>query len=270
MAGHRRAGGMAVVKFQGLNLGDAMARPKQSMFPLDLSHEALYGAHAEKVLTASAADLAPKMGLAQGQVFAALSMAHYRFNIARLQADSERARIAKDALSDVAACADALTAALRALGPAAVDVLQTRTGNPKVFAEAAPWELARDLVGKEPHWEVTATAEQNRQWAEEWERGGRWVIRLEALAKLARNKGRQVGAGAKGHGPAKLGAILHGSPNETLMAYCLKFVWKHRGPDPLALALAMAHAVIHAETKKKPNPQVGRKVLARLSQSLPK
>ena len=259
---------MAVVKFQGLNLGDAMARPKKSSFPVDLSFETLYGAHAEKVLTEAAENIAPKMDVAPGQVFAALKSAHYRFRVASLQADTERAKIAKDALLDVAVFADALTAVLRALGPAAVDVLQTRTGDPKVFAEAAPWELARDLVDKEPPWDVMATAEQNRQWAEEWERGGRWVIRLEALAKLARNKSRQVAAGAKGHGPARLGAILHGSPNETLMAYCLKFVRKHRGPD--SVALAMAHAVIHAETKKKPNPQTGRKVLARLSQSLPK
>lgn len=246
-------------------LSGAQSQPLDYPDPVYLSHEALYQRHAAKVLSKVAPGLAIKLGVDLHEMSSALELAHHCYWISRLEANTERAAEAKAALLNVAACAAALTVALKDLGCGASSVLKQGITDRTLHAEAEPWDLPdRDPVDQEPHWKQGANDEQARIWIEEWKRGGRWVIRLEALAKLSRNCAREVAADAVNRGPIRLGSILYGTPDERLMEHCLDYVREHGGGDPIART--MAQVIINSEINRIPTRSAGRKVLKRMSQ----
>lgn len=234
--------------------------------------------HAEKVLSQATSNLARSLAVNPDTVRLELNQLFKWYKQERRLADTESAAEAKDSLQKVAACADALVAALRDLGPAAKGAMTRRSADLFVYRVAEPEDLLKEADPQGlPHLELLDLPqsppselmdEKSQKWEEQLKRGGRWIIRLQALATLARRRARQIQTGSINRGPKRLGAILHGPPDEWLMNECLKFIRQNHGQD--SLARVMAQAIKEAETAVEPSRGAGRKALRRVSQSPPK
>jgi len=248
----------------------------------------LIGRHVEKVLSEASNILAQKMNINVHIVRHGLNQIHADYRAERLLTKSENVADAKTRLENVAVQAQALSAALRNLGPGALAIMRRRSTELNVYRESESWTLIEEAdQGGLPSWSPFDSLLPNLQaeldemlpgleekielgdaflkLKEEKKRGGRWLIRLKALATLAQRKAREIEEGASNRGPLCLGMIINGTPNEWLMGECLRFIRQHGGSDPLARSMALA--VIEAETRKEPTRGAGRKALARVSRT---
>lgn len=238
-----------------------------SYSPLNVNHQSAQDRRQKKVFTEAAESLGDSLGIDVAVVRRELDSVHWDHKFRKTLADTETAKSARDRLDDVEVAAKALIAALEALGPAAVHVMGSPgTVDLKLFLEAKTSELPdRDPIQNVPFWHHEASDEQNREWEEEWKRGGRWVISLKALAQVAKIKADRIEERTKNPGPIRLGAFIHGKPDERLAEQCHHFIQKHGGSRPLARE--MMQAIKEAETGIKRKCGAGRKAIKKVSRT---
>ena len=202
----------------------------------------------------------------------------YRDRIIEIEGIEKAAQAKKDLLN-LAKKASELEAAMFALGQGAWEVMQRRTVRQDLIPEADPFGLPdRYPRGPQP------TAYRTEKEAVEFFgyddndfRGGRWVIRLHALAELARVKADRIEKQAGKGGRKSFGARLHGSPEEWLARTCQEFA-EVQGCQSQSVVLRMVRAILEAEHGKgamtrldgMPAEYKGRKAVRKLAQTDPK
>jgi hypothetical protein len=158
----------------------------------------------------------------------------------------ENATKAKGDLRKLAKMAEELAAALRELGQGALEVMNRRTVRQDLIPDAEPFNLP-DGDPHEPGTLMGASEEVNDAYQQEATRGGRWVIRLHALAELARVKAERIGKETHKAGRISFGVRLRGeSPEDRLTLACMEFAKAH-GCEGQAVVLKLVRAVLEAE-----------------------
>lgn len=166
----------------------------------------------------------------------------------------EAASVAKENLEEVAAAARLLASRLKALGPGAITVMHRCLGPSSEERHEAD-------LGSLPD---TTPSYMDQAEYDEWQRGGAWVVRLEALAEVASHGARRIGKRfPKGCGRRTLGQAIHGSPRKALVESCAEYLTEH-GADLRKSLLLMAGALHEVKTGQKPNSTFRKEVSALL------
>lgn len=226
---------------------------------------------AESARAKAASEVAPALGLSADEVAAELERIGWEYSLWCTDSEgTERGAEAKVKLIELAAAAEALESAMLALGPGAFEVMTRPTVRQDLYEEAEPWGLPDKGPDGRPTHLVGASEEENRAMQEEWFRGGRWVIRLHALAELARVKAdriqRQIAKGGRRSFAARLSG---GSPDDRLAMKCQAFAKQH-GCEDLKVVNRMVVAIREAEQgqdKGKAPKDKRRKAVRKLAQT---
>ena len=164
--------------------------------------------------------------------------------------DSESVEAAAQAKRDLLTLskkADELANLVKALGLGAVAVMKRRTVRPDLYQDAEPELLPENHPGYTP---------QSDEEAEEWMAGGRWVIRLRALAELAKVKAERIARQTAKGGRISFSTRLGQEPPEEWLARACKEYVEARGCHSQAVILKMVQAiqaVFQGEKGKKPS-----------------
>jgi hypothetical protein len=214
----------------------------------------------------------------------------------------ENASISREALRELAKKARELATFMKdSLGPGAVEVMRRRTTRKDLLPFAEPLDLPEkdrenpptlSCIPVEeghryssptenrstPRRFVVATEDENDRFQKEWRRGGRWVMRLEALAELAQMKADHMKEQASRIGRKSGATLLYGPPGDWLAEACREYAETH-GCQKQAVAQKMYIAIMDAECGKdsvrrrkdgKPSKDKGRKAVKKMAQTKPK
>lgn len=179
--------------------------------------------------------------------------------------DLETGVMAKESLRAVERLTKALAEALNALGPGAREVMLRSSDNQALRVEAQPEELPT----ANPHLRAISqecSEAEYRTEMEIWKRGGRWLIRLEALGGLAEEKAMWVEQNIRKGGQKSFEKLFGQSQIDWLLKQCKEFLVKE-GCDDNGIVRKMARSIEHAATGKPPGSQWGRKAADRLFQT---
>ncbi|HEY3401153.1 MAG TPA: hypothetical protein VGK03_11040 [Geothrix sp.] len=189
----------------------------------------------ESKLSSSAKKLAKELEIDDpGPLFEAMEFIWSRYSM-NLHGDSgiENASLVRDDLQQLAARADELAATILRLGQGSVEVLNLPGAAQELWLEA---EIA-SLPSRDPFGPACETSDRSV------ERGGQWIIRLRALAELAREKQRWVGAQTRKGGNKTLAPTIRKATSEDILAEdCIRFVLPY-GKATQATALRMMQAI---------------------------
>lgn len=204
-------------------------------------------------------------GVDTDQVAEALEFFWTEFSAHRVETIGiEKAAKAKKDLLDLAEKAEQLEAVIQNLGQGAVEVMNHQTASIQLVKEAEPGYLP----DKDP-WGPNLEPGDDT-----YSRGGRWAIRLRALAKLARERATWIQERTAKGGRKTLAPHLHETPKELLAQTCQSFAAAH-GCKQQAVVLLMVRAVLEAEYGKgamtrldgKPAAHMGRKAVRKAAQT---
>lgn len=176
---------------------------------------------------------------------------------------------ASDARADLllmAAKADELAAVMKALGKGAVDAMQAPSIKPEMARLARTDELPDPLQWGDHSLATDESIQSKEAMDHLWERGGPWVCRLEALAKLGRSRAAWIEEQFGKGGRRPFGDQIHGSPEGQLAHLCTCFAIEH-GCRLQPVVVKIVQAIMDAHHGTKPGPQVGRKAVRRAFQT---
>ena len=189
----------------------------------------------ESKLGSAAKQLANELAIGDpGALFEAMEFIWSRYSV-NLRSDSgiENASLVRDDLQQVAARADELAATILRLGQGSMEVLNLPGASQELWSEA---EIA-SLPSRDPFGPACETFDRS------FERGGQWIIRLRALAELAREKQRWVGAQTRKGGNKTLAPTIRKASSEDILAEdCIRFVLPY-GKATQATALRLMQAI---------------------------
>lgn len=135
-----------------------------------------------------------------------------------------------------------------------------------------------EILSRDEVWKIGEPGEQEK---EEFEPddplGPQWLVGLEKLVKIAREKVRILEEKTLRGGRKSLWTRLHGSPDDYLAFACRELAQSH-GCKSQAVVIKMVQAVMEAEYGKaamkkmdgKPSKDIGRKAVRKLVQTKPK
>ena len=219
--------------------------------------------HRERVYAKAAALIAPKLASQEPDaVIKTMENLEYQFMAYQTEADSvEPAAKAKRDLIALAKKADELAALMLSLGAGAVGVMQRRTVRLDLYPYAEPELLPETNPMYSP---------QSDEEFHDWQAGGRWVIRLNALAELARVKAERIARQTSKGGRVSFSARLGQEPPEEWLARaCAEYAAAH-GCHTQAVPLRMVRAIQEAYLGEKIGAHAGRKAVRKMAQTLPK
>lgn len=232
---------------------------------------------AKAVLARAAESLVKPLGMDAAAVLDALEKIQWGYldRIIEIEGIEKAAQAKKDLLS-LAKKASELEAAMFALGQGAWEVMCRQTVRQDLIPEADPFGLPdRYPRGLQPGaYSTEKEAVEFLGHDDDDFRGGRWVIRLHALAELARVKADRIERQAGKGGRKSFGARLHGSPEEWLARACREFTEAH-GCGSQSVVLKMVRAILEAQNGKeamtrldgKPAKYKGRKAVRKVAQT---
>jgi hypothetical protein len=221
----------------------------------------------DAVISKAAADLAERLGMDVPAVIKTLEGIQLEFGRWVSETECvEKASQAKSDLRKLARKADELKAAMQALGQGAWEVMQRPTVREDLWVGADPEGLPWRDPMHFPMEIMGLPREERARIEEEWSNGGRWVIRLDALAELARTKADRIEKITGKGGNKNFGARLHGSPQDWLAKTCTEFV-EARGCHSQTVALKMVRAVLEAEHGRNLKKSSGRKAVRKMAQT---
>lgn len=189
----------------------------------------------ERKLRAAANQLAQELEIDDPDaVFDSMEFMWSRYSMdLRSESGIENASLVRDDLQLLAARADELAATMLRLGQGSVEVLNLPSSSRNLWSEA---EVA-SLPSRDPFGPACETSDQSV------ERGGQWIIRLQALAKLAREKQRWVSdLTSKGGNKSLAPTIREVTPDDALAEDYIRFVLA-RGKANQAIAMRMMQAI---------------------------
>lgn len=209
----------------------------------------------------AAALIAPNLdGVNAADVVKAMENLEFSFSMERIDSESvEPAPKARKGLLNLAKKADDLAEAIKGLGCGAVAVMQRHTVRTDLYRDARPDLLPENNPRYSP---------QSDEEAEVWMAGGGWVIRLRALAELARVKAARIACqGAKGGRISFAARLGQDAPEEWLARACNGYL-RANGCDSQAVSLKMVRAILEADNGKKlTSPHTGRKAVRKVAQT---
>lgn len=238
-----------------------------TVIPIELGKEVLERrARQARVLSKHTPGLAASLGLTPSVVAGALADLLRHFHISQFDsAGTEHAAKAKADARQVAKKAEELTEALRALGPGAVEVMNRLTGRQDLTLDAEPFALPGS-AWDDPRLPPPDSDEEVDDYEENLRRGGRWVIRLQALAELARVSADWIEEETRKGGRASFATRLNGESSEdTLARACKEFVASH-GCQSQAVVLSVMRAILEA-AHGEIAPQAGRRAVSKMFQT---
>jgi hypothetical protein len=171
----------------------------------------------------------------------------------------EDGSIAASALANLADATDALKQAMEALGAGALTVLNRSN---------APSSLRDDADAHELPLAENAPPDCSPEELLMWQRGGKWIVRLHALAELARQESDHVRSVIRSGSQKVFHRALADTEQRRIIRACILSLRGWGAPD--GLALTMARAIQEVSTGEKPTKGWGRTPLSELLLSLPK
>lgn len=159
-------------------------------------------------------------------------------------------------LSLVSVLAEELKQAIRDLGPGALMVLNQST---------APELLKNDADAHELPLADNAPPESSLQELVMLQRGGKWIVRLGAIAEFARLGSARVQMMIRSGSPRVFQRSLADTEQRQIIRACIKYLRERGAPE--RLALPMARAIQEILTGEKPNKGWGRTPLSELLRS---
>jgi hypothetical protein len=246
---------------------------------IDPTHEKRKRLRDERLLKASKTLSGNFPSLSEEEIEAALVEIWYDYSYYWTEVERlEKASKARRDLLELAGKAEVLKSAMLALGQGAIEAMNLQTERVDLHHEGDPAGLPcrNPICGPWPTEHKTAEEAYACYGSGcDEERGGRWVVRLHALAELARLKADKIHALA-GKGGRRSSPVFRnrGSVNDWLAEACHVFAKSHGcrtqtvAVEMMRTILVMKHgeAVAQCREVSRPSRDLGRKAVRRAAQ----